>query len=149
MLCGTTRKLFFTSWVDNVDMTVIGPVPSGLSGNQLLGNRSIFDLENRLLAPPPSPLRGICNPWNTDTKFTQLLGPKILKHNGHYVSSIGSLLQYVCYCFLLWYFLNDITVIIFPRGNSVSDKSLFLCFFLQSEWSQTSGRGRQYTSLPF
>lgn len=54
--CDTIGKLFFTSWVDNVAMTAIGPVLPGLHGNQLLGNQSIFDFENGLLALPPSPL---------------------------------------------------------------------------------------------
>lgn len=34
-------------------------------------------------------------------------------------------------------------------GNSLSDKSHFLCFFLSPERSQTFGRGRQSTSPPF
>lgn len=54
------KTCHFTSLEDNVAMTAIRPVLPGLTGNQLLGNQSIFDLENWLLAPPPSPLRGSC-----------------------------------------------------------------------------------------
>lgn len=73
----------------------LGPVLPGLTGNQLLGNQSIFDLENWLLAPPPSPLIWSCAPWKTDSEFSQASWmscsqPKNThKYNGHYVTSGG------------------------------------------------------------
>ncbi len=93
--CDTIGKLFFTCCIDNVAMTAIGPVLSGLHGNQLLGNQSIFDFENWLLALPPSPLRGSSAPWKTDSEFSQASWmsssqPKNTnKHNGHYVTTGG------------------------------------------------------------
>lgn len=65
-LTDSNSKVIQNLWCDtivtNVAMTAIGPVLPGLTGNQLLGNQSIFDFENWLLAPPPSPLRGSCAP---------------------------------------------------------------------------------------
>lgn len=110
-------------------MTAIGPVPPRLTGNQLLSNQSIFDLENWLLAPPPSPLRGSCAPWKTDTKFSQAsqVGSSQLSAQKHSstmaIMSLQEegghrgLIQYSRYCWLPWSFLYDITVIVFWGGK--------------------------------
>jgi len=99
-------------------MTAIGLVPPGLPGNQLLGNQSIFDLENWLLAPPPSPLRGSCAPLKTDTKFSQASRvsssqPKNTQAQRHYINSEGRRAQgshsIQLLLLLPWRFLYDIS----------------------------------------
>jgi len=126
-------------------MTAIGLVPPGLPGNQLLGNQSIFDLENWLLAPPPSPLRGSCAPLKTDTKFSQASRvsssqPKNTQAQRHYINSEGvgrrGLTQFNCYCCCRGVSFMT-SVIVFWGGNSLTDKSHFLRFFLSPEVSDS------------
>lgn len=110
-------------------MTAIRPVLPGLTGNQLLGNQSIFDLENWLLAPPPSPLRGSCamKDWHRiPTSFLSemllALSPKILMSTMVIMwlqEEVGhrGLIQFSCYYWLPWPFLYDITVIVSGGGR--------------------------------
>lgn len=132
-LTDSNSKVIQNLWCDtivtNVAMTAIGPVLPGLTGNQLLGNQSIFDFENWLLAPPPSPLRGSCAPWKTDSEFSQASWMSCSQLSAQKYSSTmvivslqeegghRGLIQYSCYCWLPWPFLYDIKVIVFGGGR--------------------------------
>ncbi len=149
--CDTIGKLFFTCCIDNVAMTAIGPVLPGLHGNQLLGNQSIFDFENWLLALPPSPLRGSSAPWRTDSEFSQASWMSCSQLSAQkYSQAQWSLCHYRRKGGTGVLFSTAATAgcrgLSFMTSKSLfleeEDKSYFLCFFLQPEWSQTFGCGR-------
>lgn len=141
-------------------MTAIGPVPPGLPENQLLGNQSIFDLENWLLAPPSltsqRELRSIKDGYNSHRLLEWApLSPQPKNTQAqwslyHFRRKEGTGVSFnttaTAGCRGVSFMTSQSSS---SEGvNSLADKSHFLCFFLSPERSQTLGLGRQYTS-PF